>query len=430
MKTLTTSLLLLLLFAVIPHLHSQDNRPDIVLLLADDVSPRYIYGGDTPNLHALASGGVLFRKGSAWATAMCAPTRHALMTGCFADETGVRHNELATTKGKKGIEECLTVAKVMKSAGYDTHYFGKWGVRGIITDYDSGLLWESSLRTAGLESPNTGSRYWHPAITDLNGSTVPTEKLDFGPDVFTDAIVDTLQNPSSQPKFIFYSMVEPHGERDHDYPQSPSSYGVTRKARYEKLIRHMDKNIGRIIAAKTRPTIFFFIGDNATAKEGKQEGVERGCEVPVIIGGDGIYSRGSEKDFFSIVDFLPTVADFAEYDGSLKCDGISLKAYLTGEYHLTRKKMFSNIGATQLAKKGKYTIQSRDKVRGNRSGDFYRGNKLLKRKNKTYRELVRYSTNTGGQLPSRGSRVFRHDKSFIKFWISAEKKEGGSAWKD
>ena len=428
MKNLITLLLSVLFMSTF--INGQDNRPDIVLLLADDVSPKYIYGGDTPNLHSLASEGVLFRKGSAWATAMCAPTRHALMTGLFADETGVRHNELKSPKGSKRIEDFLTVAKVMKGAGYDTHYFGKWGVRGLITDYDSGLLWEPSLKTAGLESPTTGSRYWHPAITDLEGLKIPTEKSDFGPDVFTEGVVNILQNPSNQPKFIFYSMVEPHGERDHDYPQSPSSYGATRKARYEKLIRHMDDNIGKIIAAKTRPTIFFFIGDNATAKEGKQEGVERGCEVPVIIGGDGIYKRGSERDFFSIVDFLPTVADFAEYDGTIKCDGVSLKPYLTGSYHLTRSKMFSNIGATQLAKKGNYTIQSRDKVRGNRSGDLYKGRRLLKNKNKTYRELVRYSTNTGGPLPAAGSRIFRNDKSFLKFWIKGEKKEGGSAWKN
>lgn len=105
--------------------------PNIVLIMADDMGYSDIgcYGGEirTPNLNQLADGGLRFTQ--CYNTARCCPTRAALMTGLYQHQTGVGH--MTSDKGHDGYrgdlnKSCVTIAEVLKQAGYSTYMAGKW----------------------------------------------------------------------------------------------------------------------------------------------------------------------------------------------------------------------------------------------------------------------------------------------------------------
>jgi arylsulfatase len=108
-------------------------RPNIVLIMSDDMGFSDIgcYGGeiDTPNLNALAAGGLRFTQ--FYNTARCCPTRASLMTGLYQHQAGVGH--MMGDRGSPGYRgdlnnRCVTIAEVMKLAGYGTYMAGKWHV--------------------------------------------------------------------------------------------------------------------------------------------------------------------------------------------------------------------------------------------------------------------------------------------------------------
>src|SRR5690348_5189811 len=124
------SALLLLLLA--PPLFGAD-RPNIVLIMADDMGFSDIgcYGGEiqTPNLDALAAKGKRFTQ--FYNTARCCPTRAALLTGLYSHQAGVGH--MMEDKGYDAYRgelspRSVTIAEVLKPAGYRTYAVGKWHV--------------------------------------------------------------------------------------------------------------------------------------------------------------------------------------------------------------------------------------------------------------------------------------------------------------
>src|SRR5690242_17791807 len=110
-----------------------ETRPNIIVILADDVGYSDIgcYGGEihTPNLDALAAGGLRFTQ--FYNTARCCPSRAALLTGLYSHQAGVGH--MTEDKGLDGFagdlnRNCVTIAEVLKPAGYGTYMAGKWHV--------------------------------------------------------------------------------------------------------------------------------------------------------------------------------------------------------------------------------------------------------------------------------------------------------------
>src|SRR5213080_292325 len=98
-----------------------DERPNIVLILADDMGFSDIgcYGSEipTPRLDALAANGLRFTQ--FYNSPRCSPTRAALLTGLYSHQTGVGH--MVEDKGQPGYrgrlnEQCVTFAEVLQSA--------------------------------------------------------------------------------------------------------------------------------------------------------------------------------------------------------------------------------------------------------------------------------------------------------------------------
>ena len=124
---------LLLALAAPPTLSAADSRPNIILIMSDDMGYSDIgcYGGEihTPTLDGLASNGLRFTQ--FYNTARCCPTRATLLSGLYAHQAGVGH-----MMGNYGIPQyqgnlnrnCVTIAEVLKPAGYRTYMSGKWHV--------------------------------------------------------------------------------------------------------------------------------------------------------------------------------------------------------------------------------------------------------------------------------------------------------------
>ena len=106
-------------------------KPNIIFILADDMSYRDLscYGQGryrTPNLDTLAMQGVRFTQAYA-AAPESAPSRCCMLTGLHTGHSSVRMNSSA--RGQDNIlDSDITVAEVLKTAGYNTAFIGKWGI--------------------------------------------------------------------------------------------------------------------------------------------------------------------------------------------------------------------------------------------------------------------------------------------------------------
>src|SRR5205809_2224640 len=107
------------------------SRPNIILILADDMgfSDVGCYGGEirTPNIDRLAAGGVRFTQ--FYNMARCCPTRAALLTGLYPHQAGVgaMNQDLGKPAYRGELNDrCVTIAEVLKEAGYRTGMVGKW----------------------------------------------------------------------------------------------------------------------------------------------------------------------------------------------------------------------------------------------------------------------------------------------------------------
>jgi len=115
-------------------------RPNIIIIMSDDMGWGDLgcYGGEirTPNLDRLASRGLRFTQ--FYNTGRCCPTRAALLTGLYSHQAGVGH--MTGNRGYPAYQgelnnRSVTIAEVLRPAGYRTYAVGKWHV-ALNTDPD------------------------------------------------------------------------------------------------------------------------------------------------------------------------------------------------------------------------------------------------------------------------------------------------------
>lgn len=196
-------------------------KPNIIIILADDMGYSDIgsYGGEvqTPNLDKLASEGIRYKQ--FYNAARCCPTRASLMTGLYPHQAGMgwmAAADLGTPAYQGNLNnECVTIAEVLKTAGYSTYMTGKWHltnerkIDGMVTDN-----WPKQRgfdRYFGI-IPG-GANYFTPMLYSDN-------KKYKAPDNFylTTAISDTsvkyidqhFAKQNSQPMFMYVAYTAPH----------------------------------------------------------------------------------------------------------------------------------------------------------------------------------------------------------------------------
>ncbi|MCH5719485.1 sulfatase-like hydrolase/transferase [Niabella hibiscisoli] len=138
----------------------KDKRPNIIVILADDLgySDLGCFGGEiqTPHLDKMAQNGMRFTQ--FYNISRCCPTRASLLTGLYNHDAGIGHmtskrNDQAY-KGHLG-KDVVTIAEVLKEAGYNTAMTGKWHVSNTITQptKEAQLKWLSHREQHPLFSP-------------------------------------------------------------------------------------------------------------------------------------------------------------------------------------------------------------------------------------------------------------------------------------
>jgi arylsulfatase A-like enzyme len=207
-----------------PSIFNGNAQPNIIVLMADDVSARELgcYGHRqhyTPILDGLARDGCKFR--TCWATPLCRPTRAELFTGRYGFRTGWYHNQLRPQLSDPNFNLAtsnLTFAQVLRNAGYATMACGKWQITGTVEEhaFDEHCLWEADRGSAGSGSsslPQLAPRYWQPAIIE-NGTPLVTTPDDYGPEIFVDFLLDFMARHRDRPQLIYHSMPLAHVEWD------------------------------------------------------------------------------------------------------------------------------------------------------------------------------------------------------------------------
>ncbi len=309
-------------------------RPNIILIMADDMgfSDLGCYGSEinTPNLDSLAENGL--RLTQFYNASRCCPTRASLLTGLYQHQAGVgdMNNDLGLPAYQGYLnDECMTLAEVLKSAGYDTYMAGKWHV---------GMDREHWPRKRGFDRYfgliNGASNYFNldpyrvngpPSVMALDDSLYyPPDSGFYMTDAFGDYACRFIRDHtgSSNPFFLYLAFTSPHWplqapEEDIDrylgkystgwdhiramrYSRmkemgiigsnailSPRYEGIPpwdsipdpekkmwdrRMAVYAAMIDRMDQNIGKVFSTlrqqeEDQKTLIIFIADNGGCHE-------------------------------------------------------------------------------------------------------------------------------------------------------------------
>jgi arylsulfatase len=324
-------LLLILLGGCAAKKSKEVNKPNIVYILADDLGYGDIgaYGQqkiETPNIDALAKQGKLFTQH--YAEPVCAPSRYALMTGRNAGHAFIRGNDEWKERGDvwsyKAMEanpalegqlpipdSTITVAKILKKAGYKTALVGKWGLGGPFTTgipnnqgfdyfygflcqredhtYYPGHLWENTTRVP-LNNKEVSPQVKFPKDKDsLDPANYEKySQSDYAPKHIIKAALGFIQRNKNHPFFLYFPSPLPHASLQAprklvDYyhqkfgdekPYLGGSYfpGRYPHAARAAMITLLDRHIGQIVkklkeAGVYKNTIILFTGDNGPTFE-------------------------------------------------------------------------------------------------------------------------------------------------------------------
>lgn len=366
-------------------------RPNIIFVLADDLGYGDLgsYGQEkiaTPYLDRLANEGLRFTQFYAGST-VCAPSRSVLMTGRHMGHTTVRGNA-----GNRGLEAQtlaptdVTVATVLKRAGYATGLVGKWGLgerdstgapwlHGF--DYFYGFLnqthahnhYPDHLWRYDARSPLSDNRV---ALENdlVPVGTVPgvgyaTQRRQYANDLFFSEAEAFVERNRGTPFFLFLSLTVPHannersrtlgdGQEVPDYgPYADTPWPDATKGQ-AAMITRMDAGVGRLMErlrtlGLDENTVVLFSSDNGPHREGgpdyspeffkaggplrgiKRDLTEGGIRVPFIVRWPGQISPGTVSPHVGYFgDLLATFAELGSATVSVPHDGISLVPLLRG----------------------------------------------------------------------------------------------------
>jgi arylsulfatase A-like enzyme len=323
----------------------KQQRPNIVLIMADDMGYSDIgcFGGEihTPNLNALAAGGLRFTQ--FYNTARCCPTRASLMTGLYPHQAGVGH--MMDDRGIPGYRgdlnnRCVTIAEVLKQAGYGTYMAGKWHVTRFRGPDGPKHNWP---RQRGYDrffgTIHGAGSYYDPCSLTRDNTQIPP-----GNDCYyTNAIADNAltfihEHKTGNPFFMYVAFTAPHWPM-HALPEDIARYkgrydggwDALRAERHKRMIEMgivdkkwkltprdvevppweqaedkqwfarrmevyaamvdcLDQNIGRIIeqlrrSGKFENTLIFFLADNGGCAEeyGSRGPIKPDPSKPVVL---------------------------------------------------------------------------------------------------------------------------------------------------
>lgn len=386
--------------------------PNIIYILADDLGYGDLgcYGQTeikTPNLDKMAAEGIRFTQHYAGNT-VCAPSRCVLMTGLHTGHARIRANSSIPLR-----KEDITVADLLKEAGYKTGIIGKWGLGQINTsgfpgnqgfDYFFGYL--SQLRAhnyypdylwKNAEKVPLDNKVIYVEEGKLKGrGSAAVEQNIYSHDLFTAEALNFVKESADSPFFLYlaytiphanneYWLVEEHGMEVPDYGQYADKDWPEAQIGLAAMISRMDRDIGTLIQQLEelgidKNTLIIFSSDNGPHKEGgndpkffnssgglrghKRDLYEGGIREPMIAYWPETIEPGRTSDHISgFWDFLPTACEVAGIEAPENIDGISFLPELLGKEQTGHEAMyweFISQGGKQAVRKGKWKLVKLD----------------------------------------------------------------------
>lgn len=330
------------------------DKPNVIIVITDDQgygdlschgNPRL----KTPHLDALHKESV--RLTDYHVSPTCAPTRSALMTGHFANRTGVWH----TINGRSILRQNeVTMARVFKDGGYGTMMVGKWHLGDNYPSRPEDKGFDEVYRHGGGGVGQTPD-YWDNAYFDgsyfHNGKVEPAKG--FCTDVFFDQAMGFMkaQAAKKSPFFVYLCTNAPHGP-NHSPEKFADPYADlgTGTAHFFGMIANIDENMGRLSAflkesGLEEDTILIFTTDNGTAggtkvfdagmRAAKGSEYDGGHRVPFFIRwpASGLTGGRDVDRLTAHVDILPTFIDLLKLPApaGVKFDGTSIVPLLKGK---------------------------------------------------------------------------------------------------
>lgn len=369
-------------------LHSEKNipLPNIVYILADDLGYGDLscYGQQkfsTPNIDRLAAEGMLFTQHYTGCT-VSAPSRSSLMTGLHTGHTPVRGNRGWEPEGNWPLPaNTYTLGKMLKTRGYVTGAFGKWGLGYIESEGDPNL--QGFDEFFGYNCQSLAHNYYpdhlwhnHEKVNLTGNDNYKTGT--YSADLIHKAAIDFLETNRNKPFFLFYPSTIPHAElsakeeymnryrgkfnpeKSFNGVDSGSAYRLgpygsqpESHAAFAAMVTELDDYVGGLLAklkelGLAENTIIIFASDNGPHLEGgadpeyfnsngplkgfKRDVYEGGIRTPMIVRWPGKVKKGSQSDHVSAFwDILPTFEEITGSEISTEIDGISFLPALLGK---------------------------------------------------------------------------------------------------
>jgi arylsulfatase A len=359
------------LVAVSSGIAADTPRPNIILIFSDDYGTPGVgsYGGhySTPNLDALAAGGIRFEH--CFSMPLCGPSRAVTLSGRYPFRNGVLSNGHGNAYRPS---DSPSIAKTLHDAGYATAVAGKWRQLQYFETKDDAIAWgfdEFMIWGMGAK----GERYWEPDYNH-NGKPVHNPDGKYGPDLLHEFVMDFIKRHKAGPFFVYYPTPLVHGP----ILKTPDTTDAGKKEFYADNVAYMDKLVGKLVKELDelnlrKNTLIVFTGDNGsvggeerlTMANGKrvdgQKGSmkEGGSRVPLIVNWPGVTPAG--KVLPDLVDFSDFYATFAELAGAklpadVKLDGRSFAPQLRGEKGSPREWAFVQLQNEWYARSQTYKL--------------------------------------------------------------------------
>jgi arylsulfatase A-like enzyme len=360
--------------------------PNIIYILADDLGygDTGCYGQtkfQTPNIDRLSQQGMLFRQHYTGCT-VSAPSRSSLMTGLHTGHTPIRGNKGWDPEGQWPLaSSSVTIAELLKTKGYSTGAFGKWGLGFIDTEGDPNN--QGFDEFFGYNCQSLAHNYypyhlWHNKKKILLAENEGNKTGIYSADTIHEAARNFIRSNRNKPFFLFYASTIPHAElfakpeymdafrgkfipeksfsgvdSGKDFRLGPYGSQPEAHAAFAAMVRELDDYVGDILKLVNelgleQNTIIIFASDNGPHKEGgadpdyfdsngplkgyKRDLYEGGIRTPMIVKWPGKVKASTVSDHISAFwDVMPTLADITGAQLSASSDGISFLSELTGK---------------------------------------------------------------------------------------------------
>ena len=313
-----------------------ERPPNIILVMADDLGTEAVgcYGGTsyaTPVLDAMADNGVRFNH--AYSYPLCTPTRVSLMTGKYNFRNWKAFGILDPAE--------KTFGHHLQEQGFKTCMVGKWQLQSYDPPgYPGGELRRNTgmrVEDAGFDeycmwhtghTEDKGSRFADPVIYQ-NGSFLQNTHGKYGPDIYTDYLLDFIDRHADEPFFAYFPMALTHNPfvptPDSEEWQDPTLRMKQDTKYFGDMVEYTDKIMGRILdklkaTGLEEETLVIFYSDNGTHQKlnsrmgdqviwgGKGKEIDAGTRVPLIVQWKGKTARGLVSEaMIAPSDFLPTI---------------------------------------------------------------------------------------------------------------------------